>query len=61
MPAQKVWHEELQDWVYEDSNNSADDIKSDDIDNMVYNKTDMSGFNPLRGSIPLSMLEHMHK
>lgn len=57
MAFKKVWHEELQDWVYEDPERQTDDIPSDNIDNIIYNKTDIPGCNPLRGSVPLSMLE----
>lgn len=57
MALKKVWCEELHDWVYDDP-----DIPKDlDFDDLSLDKIDLSDCNLMKGSFPLSMLEHMHR
>ena len=57
MATQKVWHEEFQDWVYEDPN-----IPKDlDFDDLGLDKIDISGCNLAKAMVPLSTLEGTYK
>lgn len=57
MALKKVWCEELHDWVYDD----PDILKDLDFDDLGLDKIDLSDCNLMKGSFPLSMLEHMHR
>lgn len=62
MPAQKVWHEEIQSWVFEDlaDVDIPDDLDFDDLD---LGHFDISQFDLSRATLPLHILEgkHLHK
>lgn len=61
MPAQKVWHEEIQSWVFEDSDdvNIPDNIDPEDYGVEIVPKV----YPAPRSTIPLHILEgkHLHK
>lgn len=61
MPAQKVWHEEIQSWVFEDPDdvNIPDDINPEDYGVEVVPKA----YPTSRSTLPLHILEgkYLHK
>lgn len=62
MPVQKVWHEEIQSWVFEDPDDVdiPDDLDFDDLD---LGHFDISQFDLSRATLPLYILEgkYLHK